>query len=211
MVLGVVCLGLVLFAPAGTLRFWPGWAWCAAIFGPMPAVLGYLARRDPELLERRMRMRERGRGQQAVLAAAGVAFVAGMAVAGLQFRVAGLSVPAWLVIASNVVVLLGYLLFFAVLRANSYASRTLEVAAGQRLIDTGPYAWVRHPMYAATTLMMMATPTALGSTWALPILGLFPLILVPRIRGEEALLRAALPGYAEYCARVRSRLIPGIW
>ncbi len=211
MVLGVLCLGLVLFAPAGTLRFWPGWAWSAAIFGPMPAVLVYLARYDPELLGRRMRMRERARGQQAVLAAAGVVFVAGLGVAGLQFRVAGLSVPVWLVVASNLAVFLGYLLFFAVLRANSYASRTLGVDPGQRVIDTGPYAWVRHPMYAAMTLMMVATPTALGSTWALPFLAVFPLMLLPRIRGEEALLRAELPGYAEYCERVRSRLIPGIW
>lgn len=210
-IVGMGMIGLMLFLPAGTWAYWPGWLYCGVLFIPMLFVLAYFLVRDPALLERRMRFKEKEQAQRRALGFGNVAMIVGFLVPGFDYRFGWSTLPAALILAAAGVVLLGYLLFFFVLRANSYASRVVEIEAGQQLITTGPYAWVRHPMYSAVLVMFMFTPLALGSYWALlPFSGLIP-TLVLRIRNEEQVLRDGLEGYAEYCERVRFRLVPGVW
>lgn len=210
-VLGAVILGALFFVPAGTWRYWQAWAWLGTLFVPMSLVLVYLARRDPALLERRLKARESAHEQRVAVVLAGVALVASLLVASLDRRFGWSHVPVPVVVAALVLVLLSYGLFFLVMRENSYASRVIEVAEGQQVISTGPYAVVRHPMYVAANLMYLVTPLALGSWWALiPAVLVLPGMIL-RILDEERQLRAQLPGYAEYCTRVRWRLVPGIW
>lgn len=210
-ILGIVTFGVLLFLPAGTWRYWEAWAYMGVLFIPMVLVLVYFLRRDPAVLERRMKMKESEPAQRWVIGLASVVFVSGFLTAGLDQRFGWSEVPMPLVVASVVLVLLGYFLFFLVLRENGYAARVIEVEQGQPVISTGPYAVVRHPMYSAVVLMYLSTPTALGSYWALvPFVWLVPL-LAARIRNEEQVLREQLPGYSEYCEKVRDRLVPGVW
>lgn len=209
--MGVAVLGAMLFIPAGTWEYWPAWIYCGAMFGSMIVMTIYLYRRDPMLLRRRMKMRETQSTQQRVIAVSGLVFYAGLLLPGFDFRFGWSQLPMSVVIAANVVVVLGFLLFFWVLRVNSYAARTIEVEEGQELVDTGPYAHVRHPMYSAVVPIIVASPLALGSLWALlPMLAVVPLLAV-RIGNEEQVLREQLAGYVEYCDRVRWRLVPGLW
>lgn len=207
----VLAMGAMFFLPAGTLDYWQAWLYMATLFTPVVALGTYLALRDPELLERRMRTRETELRQQRVLRWAVVFFVVGFLVPGFDRRFGWSQVPVGVVIAADLVVLLGYALFVRVLLANRYASRVVEVMPDQPVIRSGPYAVVRHPMYVAVLMIWLASPIALGSWWGvLPLLVIVP-ILVLRIADEEALLRRDLPGYAAYCDAVRYRLLPGIW
>ncbi len=209
--MGVVVLALFLFLPAGTLAYWQAWAYLATLFVPMFLVLVYLLRRDPDLLRRRLTMREREARQTAINRLAVVFFVLLYVLPGLDRRFGWSHVPAGLAIAGDVLFLLAYTLFFLVLRENSYAARTVRVEEGQTVVRTGPYALVRHPMYLAFSLMLVVTPLALGSAWGVIAgLGIVP-ILVTRVRAEEVTLRAELPGYADYAQATRYRLFPGIW
>ncbi|MCA9704970.1 MAG: isoprenylcysteine carboxylmethyltransferase family protein [Myxococcales bacterium] len=211
LVMAVVVLGAMFFLPAGTWRYWPAWIYCGALLGPMVAMAAYLYLRDPGLMARRMKMRERQATQKKVIALSGVVFYGGLLLPGFDFRFGWSQVPMAVVLAANAVVVLGMGLFFWVLRTNSYAARTIEVEAGQTVVSTGPYAHVRHPMYAAVIPVMLASPLALGSLLAvLPMLLVVPLLVV-RILDEEQMLRRELPGYPEYCDRVRWRLVPGLW
>lgn len=210
-VLGFGLLGACFFTSAGTLRYWPAWIYLGVLFVPMMIALAVLVRRDPALLERRLKMKEKERGQSRIIKAATVIFLTALVIPGLDYRFGWSAMSMGVVIAANAVVVASYLLFFRVLMENSYAARTIEVSEDQEVISTGPYAIVRHPMYTAVFIMYTATPLALGSYWGLiPFLGL-PAILTLRIFGEEETLRRELPGYAEYCERVRWRLLPGIW
>jgi protein-S-isoprenylcysteine O-methyltransferase Ste14 len=209
--LGLVVLGALFFLPAGTFHYWQAWAYLGVLFIPMTLALAYLLRRDPALLERRLKAREAAPEQRAAIALSGVAIIATLLVAALDRRFAWSHVPVPVAVVALALVLLSYGLFFLVLRENSYASRVIEVAEGQRVISTGPYAVVRHPMYVATNVMFLATPLALGSWWALvPAVLVLP-GMVWRILDEEKQLREGLTGYREYCEKVRWRQLPGIW
>jgi len=204
-------LGGLLFVPAGTLRFWQAWAYLAIGLGLVAGALRYLLRHDPGLLERRMRWKEKAGGQRRIVAASLVAYLASIAVPGLDRRYGWSAVPAALVLLADGVIVIGYLLFLRVLRENPFASRIVEVEEGQRVVTTGRYAVVRHPMYAAVLLIYLPTPLALGSLWGLIPAALLPGALAARIIGEERLLREKLEGYRAYAERTRYRLIPGVW
>lgn len=207
----VLAVAALLFLPAGTFDYWQAWLYLATLFIPVLALGSYLALRDPELLERRMRTRETALQQQRVLRWGLVFFVVGFVVPGLDRRFGWSQVPTTVVMAADLVVLLGYALFVRVLLANRFASRIVEVMPDQPVIRSGPYALVRHPMYVAVLMIWLASPIALGSWWGLlPMLAILPVIVL-RIVDEEATLRRDLPGYADYCDEVRYRLLPGIW
>jgi protein-S-isoprenylcysteine O-methyltransferase Ste14 len=207
----LVVLPALFIVPAGTLAYWEAWTYLAIILIPMTATTVYLLLRDPELLERRMRTRETDPAQVRIVALAAVMFLAIVLIPGFDRRFGWSNVPLPVVIAADLVVLLAYGLFLRVLRENRSASRVIEVESGQSVIATGPYAVVRHPMYAAVTLMGLATPLALGSWWAvIPALLLMP-VLAARIRNEERVLVNELAGYRNYMLKTRYRLIPAVW
>lgn len=208
---GFIAIALMLFLPAGTLQYWQAWVYLGVLFAPLVFVVNYFLRRDPAFLERRLRFREKEVAQKRIQVIGGVLFFLGILVPGLDYRYGWSSVPTPIVLAADVVVFLGYLFVFLVFKENSYASRIVEVEAGQRVITTGPYALVRHPMYLGVTLMYLATPLALGSWWGFLVFLFLPLFLVFRILNEEEVLVRELPGYAEYCQKVRFRLIPLVW
>ena len=206
-----IFMGLMLFLPAGSFGYWQAWIYSGVIFIPVFFVVFYFLKKDPELLERRMRMREKEEKQKTIIKFAYIFFFIGFIIPGLDYRYHWSDVPVLLVIAANVIVLSGYIFVFFVLRENSYASRIIEVEKGQKVITTGPYAIVRHPMYLGVLLMFLFTPLALGSYWALMFfLPLLPLIVFRLLNEEEVLLRE-LMGYEEYCGKTRYRLFPFIW
>lgn len=210
-VAAVVVFGAFFFLPAGTVRYWQAWVYMAVLLIPMSIFALYLLRTNPALLTRRMKMREAELQQRWVMGIMSMLLIILFGLPGFDRRFGWSSVPTWLVIASDLIILMGYLLFVLTLRENEYAARTVEVEAQQQVITTGPYAIVRHPMYVAATLMFGFSALALGSYWALLPAALLPLLLVVRILNEEEVLRRDLPGYAEYCKSVRYRLLPGIW
>jgi protein-S-isoprenylcysteine O-methyltransferase Ste14 len=204
-------LGAVFFLSAGTMRYWQAWLYMAVILIPAMLVVRYLIRNDPELLWRRLTMREQRKKQSAIQKLRSVVWVAMFLIPGLDQRFGWSAVPWFLVVSSQVLVLSGYLLFFFVMKENSYASRVVEVQQGQTVVTTGPYALVRHPMYLAVLVMLFFSPLALGSFWAMIPTLFTPLVLVLRIRDEEEMLVQELPGYREYTQQTSRRLIPGIW
>lgn len=210
-VLGFLLTGLLIFLPAGTLRFWNGWLLMAVLFIPMFLAGCVMLVKAPALLRRRLNAKEREAEQKGVIAWSGLLFVAAFLLAGFGYRFGWPMLPRWACLVFAGVFLLGYALFAEVLRENEYLSRTVEVQAGQRVVDSGLYGVVRHPMYLATLLLFLSMPLILGSVYAFAVmLGYLPLIAA-RIRGEEALLERELAGYREYKEKVRYRLIPGIW
>jgi protein-S-isoprenylcysteine O-methyltransferase Ste14 len=207
----VLLLGAMFFLPAGTLLYWEAWVFMLVLFIPMSVFAAYLLIYNPVLLERRLKMREEAPQQRRIIAVSTLVLLVTFLLPGFDKRFGWSSVPIWLVIAVDVVVLLGYLLFVLTLRENEYAARTVEVEQRQRVITTGPYSLVRHPLYLAAALIFGCSPLALGSYWALIPGALFPALLVARILDEEKLLLRDLDGYADYCQVVRYRLIPGVW
>ena len=210
-VMAPIILGLMLFLPAGSLYYWQAWIYCGVLLIPVSFVVFYFLKKDPELLERRMRIREKEEKQKTIQILGIIIFFIGFIIPGLDYRYHWSNVPVYLVIAANAIVLSGYIFVFLVLRENSYASRIIEVEKGQQVITTGPYAIVRHPMYMGILVMYLFTPLALGSYWA--IIFFLPLIplLVSRLLNEEEMLLRELPGYEEYCQKTRYHLIPFIW
>ena len=206
-----ILVGLFLFVPAGSLYYWQAWIYCGVIFIPAFFVVQYFLKKDPELLERRMRMKEKEEKQKSIIKFAAIISFIGFIIPGLDYRYHWSNVPVLLVIISNIIVLLGYIFVFFVLRENSYASRIIEVENGQKVITTGPYAIVRHPMYLGVLLMYLFTPLALGSYWALIFFLPFLPIIVFRLLNEEEVLLRELPGYEEYCQKTRYHLVPFIW
>ena len=199
------------FLPAGSFSYWHAWVYLAIIFVSMLAFLIYFLKNDPELLERRMRSKEKETEQRLIIAIMTVCFLFTFLVPGFDQRFGWSRVPVIMVIIADIVVLLGYGFVFLVLRENSYASRVIEVEKDQEVISSGPYAIVRHPMYLGVALMFLFTPLALGSFWALIPAVLMIFVLVPRIFNEEKVLQRDLDGYREYMQEVKYRLIPGIW
>ena len=208
---GLLLVGLLLFLPAGGLAYWQGWLLIGILFVPMFAAGLMMMVKNPELLRKRLRAKEEQAEQKQVIAWSGLMFVAAFVLAGLNFRFGWLVTPRWLVWTAAVLFVLAYLLYAEVLRENAYLSRTVEVQEHQKVIDTGLYAVVRHPMYAATVLLFLSMPLVLGSPLSFAVmLGYLPLI-ARRIRNEEAVLEQGLEGYADYRKRVKYKVIPGIW
>ncbi|MFA4946391.1 MAG: isoprenylcysteine carboxylmethyltransferase family protein [Candidatus Micrarchaeia archaeon] len=206
-----IAIAALLFVPAGTLDYWQAWLYCAVIFVPLLFVVAYLHKRDPGLLERRMKLKEKQRKQGTLVLLASAVFLIGFILPGLDQRFHWTTVPPEVSIAANAVVLLGYLLNALVLKENSYASRVIEVVKKQKTVTTGPYAVVRHPMYTAMLVMFLATPIALGSYAALVAFLPLPFLLAARAKDEEELLARKLAGYKAYCRKTRYRLVPYVW
>ncbi len=209
--LGVAAVGLLIFLPAGTLRFSQGWLLMGVLFVPMFLAGLFLMARDPDRLRRRLDAREKEMTQRSVLLLSGLMFIAAFLLAGLSFRFGWLRFPYWVSVLGTVLFLLGYGLYALVLKENAYLARTVKVEAGQKLVDTGLYGLVRHPMYAATLLLFLSMPLILGSLLSFLIMLAYPCLLVRRIRNEEEVLLRELPGYEAYRRRVRWRLIPFLW
>jgi protein-S-isoprenylcysteine O-methyltransferase Ste14 len=211
LLMAIPMVGLIFFWPAGTFAYWQAWVYLVILFVPMTGMLFYFLKHDPELLERRMRTREQQQEQSILMAVLVIFFFGTFLLPGFDRRFGWSDPPVWLVIVAQALVFLGYLSFFFVLRENSYASRVIEVEQGQKVISSGPYALVRHPMYTGVLLMYGISPLALGSTWGMLPMILLPFFLVARILNEEKVLREELEGYREYTQKVKYRLIPGLW
>ena len=204
----------LLFVVAGTLHYWQAWLFLAVYFAASLAITLYLVRKDPTLLERRMSggpFAEKEPAQRIIMFLASFGFIALLVEPALDHRFGWSDLPACLVVAGDSVMLLGWLGIYFVFRENSFASATIESAADQRVISTGPYAWVRHPMYATALLMLLGIPLALGSWWGVLIVIAIVPALVWRLTDEERFLSQNLPGYPEYRGRVRYRLLPFVW
>jgi len=208
---GLFLVGLLLFLPAGTLAYPCAWLLIGLLFGPMLIAGFVMLFKAPAFLEKRLDAREKQSAQKGVLAFSGLMFIAGFAVAGLDFRFGWSRMPSWVVIAASVLFLAAYGIYAEVMRENAYLSRTVKVEAGQKVVDTGLYGIVRHPMYMATLLLFLMIPLVLGSWYALIAFGFYPAIIIVRLKDEEDLLTRELPGYAAYKQKVKYRLIPFVW
>ncbi|MBO7273500.1 MAG: isoprenylcysteine carboxylmethyltransferase family protein [Clostridia bacterium] len=208
---GLILVGALLFLPAGSFSFTGGWLFIALLFIPMIFLGAVLLIKSPELLEKRLDAKEKENTQKGVVALSGLLFFVGFIVAGLDYRFGWSHVPTWLVIASSVVLLASYALYAEVMRENAYLSRTVEVQEGQKVVDTGLYGIVRHPMYAVTIWLFLSIPLVLGSFWSLLCFAYYPILIIVRILNEEKVLIAELDGYADYKKKVKYRLIPFVW
>lgn len=216
LVVTFAALAFLLFVPAGSLRFWQAWVFLAVMGTLWTYFFVDLLRHDPQLLERRMRSKESEPVQKLLLKIFSAVLYVGFVAAGLDFRFGWSQlkfggVPVVAVAAAQLAAALAYWLVFLVMRANSFAGSTIEVEKGQNVIATGPYGWVRHPMYLGMAVSALAAPLALGSYIALPVFALIVPVLMARLMQEEKTLQRRLAGYAEYCARTRFRLVPWIW
>ncbi len=204
-------MGALLFLPAGTLRWREAWVLLGILFVPMFCAGLVMFFRSPDLLRRRLNAKEKEADQKAVIAWSGLLFLCSFVLAGLAVRFSWPMLPAWAGWCAAVLFLASYALYAEVLRENVWLSRTIEVQEGQKVVDTGLYGVVRHPMYAATLILFLSMPLVLRAPLSfLVLLGYLP-VIVKRIRGEEAVLARELPGYPEYMRKVRFRLIPGVW
>jgi len=210
-IVGFICIASAVFIPAGTICFPGGLLFCAALFIPILIMMIVLTVFAPELLEKRLRRRESERTQKRVVGGSALMFILGFITAGLDFRFGISQVPLWLMITAAVVMLLSYLMLGEVMRENAFLSRTIEVQQGQKVVDTGLYSIVRHPMYTATTVMFLMMPLVLGSFASFIIFLIYPVLIVIRILNEEKILSEGLDGYNDYKRKVRYRLIPFIW
>jgi len=208
---GVVLVGLLIFLPAGTFAYFGGWLLMGILFVPMFAAGIVMMIKNPELLKSRLDAKEKQREQSLVVKLSGLMFLAGFIVAGLGVRFQWYILPTGVVIGGAVVFLAAYVLYGEVLRENAYLSRTIKVQENQKVIDTGLYGIVRHPMYSATLLLFLAMPVVLGSIYSFLIFLAYPLIIAKRIRHEEAFLEEELDGYRAYKQKVKYRLVPFIW
>jgi protein-S-isoprenylcysteine O-methyltransferase Ste14 len=207
----IVVLLIVIFLPAGTFNYWEGWAYLISLLIPMAFIFSYLIKNDPGLLERRMKMREREKEQSLIVTLSYPVILLAFILPGLDHRFGWSHVPPAVVILALLCFLVGYGLFFMVLRQNSFASRVIEVTENQKVISTGMYGIVRHPMYMSILIIYLFSPLALGSYWAvIPALFMIP-VLVARINNEEKVLLRDLPGYGEYMQKVKYRFIPKGW
>ncbi len=208
---GLVMVGLLIFLPAGTIAYTYGWLFIGLLFAPM-LIAGFLMlAKSPEFLKKRLDVKEKQGAQKGVIAASGLMFIVGFVMAGLDFRFGWSQMSTPVVIAASVLFLIAYALYAEVMRENAYLSRTIKVEEGQKVVDTGLYGIVRHPMYAVTILLFLMIPLVLGSYYALIAFAFYPAIIIVRLKDEEALLTKELPGYAEYKQKVKYRIIPFIW
>ena len=208
---GIVLVGLPLFLSAGSFVYWNAWLFMGILFIPMFIAGIILMKKNPYLLEKRLDVKEKQSQQKTVIALSGIMFLSGFIVAGLDYRFQWIKLPNWLVIVGAVIFLIAYGLYAEVLRENTYLSRTIEVQENQKVIDTGLYGIVRHPMYAVTLVLFLSMPIVLGSVIAFIIFLTYPFIIAGRIKNEEKVLEEGLAGYKEYKQKVKYRLVPFIW
>ncbi len=208
---GVFLVGLLLFLPAGSFSYWNGWLLMAIMFVPMIAAGFVMMKKSPELLQKRLNAKEEQSEQKVVILLSGLMFLAAFIAAGLNYRFGWTILPNWIVYAATAVFLLGYMLYAEVLRENAYLSRTVEVQENQKVIDTGLYGIVRHPMYMSTFLLFLSMPLVLGSVVSFIIMLVYIPIITKRIRNEEQVLEDGLEGYSDYKKRVKYKVIPLIW
>jgi protein-S-isoprenylcysteine O-methyltransferase Ste14 len=209
-----VAMGVALFVPAGTFAYWQAWLYLAIFLGSAAAITVYLAEKDPALLERRVKAgptAEKERTQQLVQAVASVAFVSVLVLSALDYRFGWSTVAIWMVLLGDALVVLGFVAIYFVFRENSYTAATIQVAEEQRVIESGPYAVVRHPMYAGAGVLLFGTPPALGSWWGLLAVAVLMAAIIWRLLDEERFLVRNLPGYGAYREHVRYRLVPYLW
>ena len=209
--LGLALVGLLIFLPAGSLAFFNGWLLIGILFVPMLIAGIVMMFKNPELLKKRLNAKEKQKEQSLVVKLSGLMFLLGFIIAGLNFRFGWYTLPRMIVIISAIIFLIAYILYAQVLRENTYLSRTIEVWENQKVIDTGLYSVVRHPMYSATLLLFLSMPLVLGSVYSFIVFLLYPVIIVIRIKNEEEFLEKELLGYMEYKQKVKYRLIPFIW
>lgn len=209
--IGVVLVGLLIFLPAGTFSFFNGWLFMGILFVPMFFAGIVMMFKNPQLLEKRLNAKEKQKEQSIVIKLSGLMFIAGFVVAGLGYRFDWYILPRSTSIIGSMVFLVAYILYAQVLRENTYLSRTIEVQENQKVIDTGLYSVVRHPMYSATLLLFLSMPIVLGSLYSLVIFLSYPFIIANRIKNEEKFLESELVGYKEYKQKVKYRLIPFVW
>ena len=209
--LGAVLVGVFVFLPAGTLSYFQGWLFIGILFVPMFAAGIVMMFKNPELLQKRLKAKEKEKEQDLVVKLSGLMFLVGFVMAGLNYRFDWYVLPKGVSIGAAVVFIVAYALYAEVLRENTYLSRTIEVQENQKVVDTGLYGIVRHPMYAVTLLLFLAMPLVLGSLISFVIFLVYPLLIAKRIRNEEEVLERELVGYKEYKNKVRYRMIPFIW
>lgn len=210
-VAGVILVGLLVFLPAGTIKFFNGWLFMAILFIPMFIAGVVMLFKNPELLKKRLNAKEKEREQDLVVKLSGLMFIAGFIVAGLTHRFGWYTSGKGVIIMGTVLFLIAYALYAEVLRENTFLSRTIEVQENQTVVDTGLYGIVRHPMYSATILLFLSIPLVLGSVFSFAIFLVYPFIIAKRIKNEEELLEKELKGYKEYKEKVKYRLIPFVW
>ena len=209
--LGIVIIGCLLFIPANTLDFWNAWLLAILLFVPMFIAGIVMMIKAPELLKKRLNAKEKQGEQKLVVLSSAIMFVVGFWIAVLNYRYEWTVLPNVVIITASVIFVLSYILYAEVLRENKYLSRTIEVQEGQKVVDTGLYGIVRHPMYTATIFLFLSMPLILGSIYSFIIFLLYPLIIVKRIKNEEEVLEKELTGYKEYKNKVKYRMIPFIW
>jgi protein-S-isoprenylcysteine O-methyltransferase Ste14 len=211
LVIGIPVLLIILFLPVGTFAFWEAWAYLAILLVPMFAAMVYMINKAPELLVRRMKFKEKEVEQKLIVKLSFIPFLLAFILPGIDKRSGWSNVPIPIIVGAEILVIVGYIFVLMVFKENQYASRVIEVVSGQKVIQSGPYRIVRHPMYLGSSLMYVASPLALGSYWAvIPALLILP-ILMARIINEEKVLIKELEGYSDYKLKTRYRLFPGIW
>lgn len=208
---GILIIALLLFLPAGTIDYFNAWLLMGVLFIPMLIAGVVMMFKNPDLLRKRLNAKEKEGEQKGVIAMSGLMFLGGFVLAGLDYRFGWFELPEWMIVLSTVMFLLGYLLFAEVLRENAYLSRTVEVQENQKVIDTGLYGIVRHPMYMATIILFLSMPLILGSLISFIVFLIYPVIIAVRIRNEEQVLTEGLEGYEEYKERVRYKVLPFLW
>ena len=209
--IGILFVGLILFLPAGTLNFYNAWLFMGLLFIPMFILGFFLFIKSPELLEKRLNAKEKENTQKGVVGFSAILFLASFLIAGFDFHFGWTQVPIGCVILASVILLVSYALYAEVMRENIYLARTIEVQENQKVIDTGLYGIIRHPMYAVTIWLFLSIPVVLGSWWALLCMAPYPFLIAIRILNEEKVLENNLSGYKEYKAKVKYRLVPFIW
>ena len=210
-IFGVLLIGLLLFIPANTINYWNGWLFMALLFIPMFIAGIVMMIKSPELLKKRLNAKEKEGEQKQVLLYSALMFLAGFIIAGLNYRYNWITISTPVVIVSSIVFVIAYILYAEVLRENAYLSRTIEVQENQKVVDTGLYGIVRHPMYASTILLFLSMPLVLGSVISFVIFLVYPFIIAKRIKNEEEVLEKDLAGYSEYKKKVKYKVIPFIW
>jgi len=210
-IIGLIVVGCLLFIPANSLEYWNGWLLIGLLFIPMLIAGIILMIKNPELLQRRLNAKEKENEQKWVLLFSGLMFISGFILAGLNYRNEWIELPNVVIIISSILFIIAYILYAEVLRENTYLSRTIEVQNNQKVIDTGLYGIVRHPMYSATILLFLTMPLVLGSIISFLIFLIYPIIIAKRIKNEEAVLEKDLKGYAEYKKKVKYKIIPFVW
>ena len=208
---GLLLVLALIFLPAGTVNYPYGWLLVGLLFVPMLIAGFVMLAKSPEFLKKRLDVKEKQATQKGVVAYAGLMFIAGFVVAGLDYRFGWSNMPQWVTIIASVLFLFSYALYAEVMRENAYLSRTIRVEEGQKVVDTGLYGIVRHPMYAVTILLFLMMPLVLGSWYALIAFAFYPVIIIVRLKDEEDLLTRELPGYEAYKQKVKYRIIPFIW